>query len=124
MHGPHQADISFLDQIQQGKAAVDIALGNRNDETQVGPHELLHCLKVAILDPLGQLDFLDVSQEWGLSDFPQVKADWVVDEIGIEALQHIQIPFEIRFRLQLVRHLGLDLFRNFYLIVTIDVVTD
>ena len=32
----HQADVAFLDQIQEGEAAADVLLGDGDDEAQVG----------------------------------------------------------------------------------------
>ncbi len=35
-NGFHQAHVAFLDQVQEGKAAVGVFLGNRDDKSQVG----------------------------------------------------------------------------------------
>ena len=37
----HQADVAFLDQIEELQAAVGVFLGNRDDEPEVGFHHLL-----------------------------------------------------------------------------------
>src|SRR5258708_36440353 len=37
----HQADIAFLDQVEELQAAVGVFLGNRDDEAQVRLHHLL-----------------------------------------------------------------------------------
>ena len=36
IHGLHQSNVAFLDQIQKRQAAIQILLGDRDDETQVG----------------------------------------------------------------------------------------
>ena len=41
--GPHQARVAFLDQVEEAQAAVAVALGDRDDQPQVGGRE----------DPLG-----------------------------------------------------------------------
>src|SRR5579871_1457117 len=44
--GAHQADVAFLDQVQKMQPAVDILLGHRNHQAEVGFHQIL-------LGPLG-----------------------------------------------------------------------
>ena len=41
VHGTHQADVSFLDQVQELEAAVRVLLGNADDQTEVRLHHLL-----------------------------------------------------------------------------------
>ncbi len=41
VHRLHQADVAFLNQIQELQAAVGVALGDRNDQPQVGFDQLL-----------------------------------------------------------------------------------
>ncbi len=68
---------------------------------------------IAIFDPLGEIDLLRVGQQRSLGDLAEVEADRVVDEIGIESLKHIEIPFEIELRLlRVAGHLGLNFFRD------------
>ena len=38
--GAHQADVAFLNQVQQVQAAVDVFLGHRNHQPQVGFHQI------------------------------------------------------------------------------------
>ena len=38
-HRPHQADVAFLDQVQEGQAAVGVFLGDGDDQAQVGLHQ-------------------------------------------------------------------------------------
>ena len=45
----HQADIAFLDQVEELQAAVGIFLGDRNDEAQIGlDHFLLGLARLAL----------------------------------------------------------------------------
>ena len=54
----HQADVAFLDQVQQVQAAVDILLGDRDDQAEVGLDEVL-------LGPLGfELALTDDGHVW------------------------------------------------------------
>ena len=39
--GAHQADVAFLDQVQQVQAAVDVLLGDRNHQAEVGLDQVL-----------------------------------------------------------------------------------
>ena len=54
LDGLHQADVAFLDQVQELQAAVGVLLGDRHDETQVGLDELALGVLGAALH-LGQL---------------------------------------------------------------------
>jgi hypothetical protein len=117
LDGAHEADIALLDQIQQGETAVDVPLGDRDHQAEVGPNEELRCFLIVHLDALGKIDFLLVREERRLCDLAQVEADGIVDEVRVEALKNIQIPFEINFRLfDVAGHLRLDFFRNINLV--------
>jgi hypothetical protein len=41
VHGLHEADIAFLDQVEELQPAIGVALGNRNDQPQVGLNQFL-----------------------------------------------------------------------------------
>ena len=36
----HQADVAFLDEIEEGKTAADVLLGNRDDESEIGADQM------------------------------------------------------------------------------------
>ncbi len=55
---PDQAQRALLDQVQQRQAAADVALGDRDDQPQVGLDHVLLGGDVAALDPLRQGDLL------------------------------------------------------------------
>src|SRR5436190_11485526 len=54
----HQADVAFLDQVEELQAAVGVFLGDRDDETQVRLHHLLLRLPRLALALLHRLDDL------------------------------------------------------------------
>ena len=58
LDGAHEADVALLDQIEQGETAIDVALGDRNDQAEVGANEELRCVLVVHLDALGEVDLL------------------------------------------------------------------
>ena len=41
LDGPHEAEVALLDQVEEGHAPADVALGDRDDEAEVGLGELL-----------------------------------------------------------------------------------
>ena len=108
----------LLDQVEEGEAAVDVALGDRDDEAQVGADELLGGHQIAGLDALGEVDLLGVGQQRRLGDLPQVEAHRVVDEVGVEPLEDVEVPLEVRLRLlDGVGHLGLDFLGDVDLVI-------
>ena len=71
---PNQADIAFLDEIAQGKAAVHIVLADGNDQPKIGPdHPVLGGGVVLIDDSPTKFALLQGIQQGNLVDLPQVK---------------------------------------------------
>src|SRR5690554_311052 len=61
IHGFHQANVAFLDQVQELQATVGVFLGNRNNQTQVGlNHLFLGTTGLGFADGNAAVDFLDV----------------------------------------------------------------
>src|SRR5690606_35011003 len=61
VHRLHQADVAFLDQIEELQAAVGVFLGDGNNQTQVGfNHFLLGATSFRLTDRHPAVDFLDV----------------------------------------------------------------
>src|ERR1700736_756146 len=61
----HQADVAFLDQIQELQTAISVFLGNRDDQTQVGlDHFLLRAPRLGFADRNLAIDFLDLIDEY------------------------------------------------------------
>jgi hypothetical protein len=60
----HQADVAFLDQVEELQAAVGVLLGDRDHEAQVGlDHLLLRLARLGFTDGHGAVDLLDVGQD-------------------------------------------------------------
>src|SRR5579859_6075804 len=77
LHGAHQPDIALLDEIQQGEATAYIALGDANDQAEVGQHELLYGFFIAGFDTFRQVNLLGVTEHGNSTDFPQIRGDRV-----------------------------------------------
>ena len=64
----HEPDRPLLDQVEERQALVAVALGDRDDEAEVGLDHLLLRAVVAALDPLRELDLLGGGQQVDLAD--------------------------------------------------------
>src|SRR4051812_24472131 len=53
-----QADDALLDQIQERQPEAAVALGVRDDQAEVGLDHPVLCSRIALFDPLRQLDLL------------------------------------------------------------------
>jgi len=112
VHGAHQPDVAFLDQVGEGQALPHVALGDGNHQARIGPAQVLagglaivgqeaqlaaqgrvavaaQLLQLelgvfAALDALGQLDLFPGGQERLLSHLAEVEADRVVGGHGID----------------------------------------
>ena len=61
VHRLHQADVAFLDEVQELQATVGVLLGDRDDQAQVGlDHFLLRAARLGLADRNVAVDFLDV----------------------------------------------------------------
>jgi hypothetical protein len=59
----HQADVAFLDQVEELQAAVGVLLGDGDHQAQVGlDHLLLRLARLGFADRHRAVDFLDVGQ--------------------------------------------------------------
>ena len=88
--GFEQADVSFLDQVRQLQAAVDVVLGDVDDQAQVRAHHALAGGGVVVVDdPAGELLLLVGREQRRLVDLPQVQLQarigrrWIA--IGVRA---------------------------------------
>jgi hypothetical protein len=72
-----QAQRALLDQVEEAEAAAQVALGDRDDQAQVGLDHLPLRQHVAALDPLRQLDLLGGGEQLHLADRAQVEAQRV-----------------------------------------------
>ena len=120
----HQADVAFLNQIEELQAAVGVLLGNGDNQTQVGFHHfLLGTAGLGFADGNAAVDFLDVGNvqvHFGLDvGNALLQAHDFVDAlgnqrcVGLLALGHLFGPVQAGFvageRLDeiLARHLAL-----------------
>ena len=77
LHRTHQADRALLDQVEQGHAGVLAleALGQVDDEAQVGLDHAVLGGHVAALDPPGELELFGVRQQAGSGDALEEQAE-------------------------------------------------
>ena len=98
--GFQQAQVPFLDEVQEQHAPADIAFGNADDEAQVGIGQFLlgnragfdvfFCRigSIALFNGLGQGNFFCRRQQGDAADFFQVHADRVID---IDAFRYAEV---------------------------------
>ena len=77
LDGADQAQRALLDQVQERQAAAEVALGDRDDEAQVGLDHLLLGDQVAALDALREGDLALRGEQLHAADRPQVEAQRV-----------------------------------------------
>ena len=81
----HQADVAFLDQVEELQAAVGVFLGDRDDQAQVGlDHFLLGDarLALALLDHVHDPAELAQAHAGGCGDVGDLGAD-ALDRVGL-----------------------------------------
>src|SRR5439155_3241119 len=81
---------ALLDQVEERKAAAEIRLRDRDDESQVRLDHVLLRGHVATLDPLRERDLLVRSEQRHLSDLTEVEAQGV--ERGLDAEIELGCP--------------------------------
>ena len=64
----NQAEVAFLDQVEQGKAAIDVVLGNIHNQPQVVLDHLLTRFELACSCPARVMQFLFDTQKLVMSD--------------------------------------------------------
>ena len=88
LNGLDQSQIAFLDQVKEQHAAAHIALGNADDQTEVGFRQTLFGFFIAFFHPLGQLDLFFRCQKGHLADLLQIHSDRIFD---IDAVRDCQV---------------------------------
>jgi hypothetical protein len=84
LHGLHQADVAFLDQVGVRQAVAEVAARNRHHQAQVREHEFLRGVEIVrIPQPLRQRDFFLVGQHRQAVHRGNIRVD--VTEIAGEA---------------------------------------
>ena len=82
LDGAHQAEVALLDQVEEEHAATHVALGDRDDEAQVGLDQLAPRLRVAAFDALCERDLFLGREQRHLADLAQVAANRVVRAVA------------------------------------------
>jgi len=100
LDGAHEADVAFLDQIEEEHAAPDVAARNGDHETQVGLDQVAASGGVAALDALRERNLLLGREQRNTADLAKVLAH----RVGL-AMAHVHVD-----RGTSDRHLGLSLF--------------
>jgi len=80
--GPDQAEVALVDQVRERYSLVLVFLGHGDDEPEVGAHQLVQRLRVALLDPLGQRHLFLAGDQRILADLPQVLVERSLVERG------------------------------------------
>ncbi len=76
LHGFHQADVAFLDQVAVRQAVAEIVARDRHDETQVRQHEAARRVEVVVLAEFGCVAaFLFGGQQRNAIDGLDVRVD-------------------------------------------------
>ena len=99
---PDEPERALLDQVQERQPAPEVALGDRDDEAQVGLDHLLLGVQVAALDPLGQRDLALGREQLHAADRAQVEPQRVQARLDRE----VDLGLARRVRALLARLLG------------------
>ena len=89
VHGPDQARVALLDQIQDVQAAAGILLRNGDHQPEVGLGELVLGVFVALRHPGGQLLLLLRGQQPDLSDLLEIHPHRIVQVVLCGQLHRI-----------------------------------
>src|SRR4051794_11174282 len=98
-----QTERAFLDQIEKGEPAAEVALGDRDDEAEVGLDHLPLRAHVAALDPLRERHLLVGGEERHLADLAQIEAEGVERRLDCEVELRCDGRFLVLGRRRLVR---------------------
>ena len=74
---PDEAQVALLDQVEEGQAAAHVALGDGDDQAQVGLDQSALGLHVVALDALGEGHLFGGGEQRHLAHLPQVHAHGV-----------------------------------------------
>ena len=75
--GAHQAEIAFLDEVDEGDTGVGVAARDGDDETEVGFDETLAGAPIAALGTLGEDDFFVMREEREATNIVEVALEGV-----------------------------------------------
>lgn len=83
--GFHQADVAFVDEVEEGEAVVLVIAGDFDDQAEVGLDHVFAGAEVAGLDTGGEGDFLLRSEQGDLADLAQIQSVGGVPVVAIPA---------------------------------------
>ena len=89
LHRAEEADVAFLNQVEERESAADVFFGDTDNETKVGFGKLLLGSRVALADAASELDFLATIDERDATDLGEIHADGVIgnfEEIDLALL--------------------------------------
>ena len=98
LHRPDEAQVAFLDEIQEHETPAHVALGDGDDQAQIGFGEPPLGFHILLLDQPGQLDLLLGSEQGDPADLAQVHAHRVVDGVvdgDVEQLEKLLLLGEV-----------------------------
>src|SRR5450631_1498354 len=79
LHGADEAEVSLLDEVEEGHTATDVLLGDADHEAKVGLGQRILGGEVALLDELGVVHLLRRSEQRHPADLTKVHANGVVE---------------------------------------------
>ena len=72
LHGFEQAQVTLFDEVEEGKAAIDVVLGDAHDESQVRLRHALSSVRISRPDLDGQRSLFFGGQQRVSVDIPEV----------------------------------------------------
>ena len=81
LDGPEQTEVAFLDQVLKRQSLADIASGDVDDQSKVGPHHPVAGHLVAVGDAVGQLLLFIGGQQSHLVDLPEISLQGALDRV-------------------------------------------
>src|SRR5436305_4144471 len=80
--GANQAEVALVDQIGERDTLILVLLRDRHHEPQVGAHQLVERLGIALLDPLRERHFLLTGDQRVLADLAEILVERSLIERG------------------------------------------
>ena len=73
LHRTDQAQVAFLDQVEQRQATVDVTTGNFHNQAKVAFNHALAAGRITFLRQTRKMDFLFRRQQWRETDLVEVQ---------------------------------------------------
>ncbi len=81
LDGAQQPEVSFLDQVLEREPLADVASGDIDDQTEVGPDHPVTRQLVAVRNPMGEFLLLVGGQQSHLVDLPEIGLQGALDRV-------------------------------------------